>query len=156
MNEQQVKKWWDEGKTWTLEDIQRKYDTYVKGYKLLGNLKAPIHGFVINADNKQIGYIQHYDAYDFRREQEYLLENLSPSLASIDLYIGNPDFVGKGLGPKIIERFLVAYIWPNFEECLVDPNLSNTAAIKAFLRAGFTEIKEIEVTNTLLMLKRKD
>lgn len=154
MNTPHVKKWWDEDKDWTLEDIQRKYDTYVKEYKILGDLKAPIHGFVINVDNKPIGYIQYYNAYDFPREQGYSLETLPSSLASIDLYIGSPDFIGKGLGPKIIEQFLVEYIWPNFEECLVDPNLSNLAAIKAYQKAGFVEVKKIEKADTVLMLKK--
>src|SRR5258708_341808 len=70
-----VKAWWDQEVHWTPELIQEKYDSYVEGVKCLTLphqvIEKPLHAFIICVDEKEIGYIQYYSAYDFPREQGY-------------------------------------------------------------------------------------
>lgn len=155
MNMPHVMKWWGENRSWSLEDIAQKYETYVMEYKVLGDIKAPIHAFIIHIAGNPIGYIQYYNAYDFPREQGYEIKDLLESLASIDLYIGDVDFIGKGYAPKIINQFLTKYVWDLFDCCMVDPDLDNLSAIRAYEKAGFKVVREIPKTNSLLMLANK-
>ena len=61
-----VKAWWDQNIQWTPELIQEKYTDYVKGYKLENGVAKPISSYIIYVDNTPIGYIQIYNAYEYR------------------------------------------------------------------------------------------
>jgi aminoglycoside 6'-N-acetyltransferase len=140
MKTDHVQKWWGENHSWTLEDISRKYETYCKGYKISENQKKPIHSFIIEISSQPIGFIQYYNAYDFPREYGEMLVGLPQSLAALDLYIGEISFLGKGLGPLILDRFLKEHVASSFEACFVDPNRYNVQAINAYEKAGFMHI----------------
>ncbi len=142
MNQEHVWPWWGEGKNWSLADIEKKYTTYCEGFKVLGAIKKPIHPFIIFSSTQPIGFIQYYNAYDFPKEQGYTLEGLPSSLAALDFYIGNPAFLGKGLGVRILIRFLKTYIEPHYSACFVDPESNNTHAIRTYEKAGFDRVKE--------------
>ncbi|WP_232049297.1 acetyltransferase [Rickettsia asiatica] len=51
-----VKLWWDEDIKWSLELIEQKYLSYVKGYKLENNDPKNIQAYIIEADHTPIGY----------------------------------------------------------------------------------------------------
>ncbi|WCR57620.1 GNAT family N-acetyltransferase [Wolbachia endosymbiont of Ctenocephalides felis wCfeJ] len=141
-----VKKWWDKDINWTLELIQKKYNTYVKGFKHL-ELKAqviekPMHAFIINCDGVDIGYIQYYNKHDFPPEQGYNTLLLPESCAAIDLYIGELDYIGKQIGPQVLDVFLNELVFKTFENAFVDPDTSNIRAICAYEKVGFRKIRE--------------
>lgn len=71
-----VKAWWDQDVQWIPELIKNRFETYVLGYKILKNINKPMHSFIICRNGKEIGYIQYYNAYDFPREQGYVIEGL--------------------------------------------------------------------------------
>lgn len=154
LNEPHVKKWWDREIIWTKDLIKEKYLTYVHGYKLDNAVKKSINAFIIHADQQAIGYIQYYNAYDFERD-DYVLRGLPENLAAIDLYIGEPYFIGKGLASLIINKFLDQYVWPSFYACLVDPDMDNIRAIKAYEKAGFKIIKIEHNGKIAVMIKEK-
>src|SRR5690606_1261255 len=108
-----VRAWWDQGIEWTPGLINEKFDTYVHGYKLEKGIKKPLAAYIICLDSLEIGYIQLYNAHDFAREDDIALEGLPASLAAIDLFIGEKDFVGKGLGAKVLQQFLKDYVDPH-------------------------------------------
>lgn len=142
-----VKKWWDQDITWTKESITEKYSSYVKGYKLENGEKKAISAFIIYLEDKPIGYIQIYNAYDFVRNKP--LSNLPKSLGAIDFYIGEEEYLGQGIGAKILK----AFDYQKFDYILVDPNINNIAAIKTYEKAGFEKIKEHLDTNEVWMIK---
>jgi len=150
-----VKKWWDEDIKYTRELIYDKYISYTQGYKISESLIKPVYPFIINIGSTPIGYIQFYNFYDFLREYEVNLSNLPNSLAAFDLFIGDHQFIHRGLGGKIIELFIKNYIFKKFENCFVDPVSSNIAAIKAYKKAGFTEVTSQE-SNMLWLIKRNN
>jgi RimJ/RimL family protein N-acetyltransferase len=105
-------------------------------------IKRPLHAFVVMLDEISVGYIQYYNAYDFSRDT--VLENLPQSLAALDLYIGDPAYIGKGLAAPILRAFLEDHVWRTFQHCLVDPDVKNIAAIKAYQKAGFVMVKHVD------------
>lgn len=152
INSPQVAPWWGENKIWQLEDIEKKYGSYVKGYKSVEGINKPIKCYIIFCAQIPIGYIQYYNLHDFPRIG-YEIDDFSYRVAGLDLYIGELEYTGKGLGPHIIEQFLINYVWPDFEACFVDADTANTQAITAYKKAGFKEITRLKARNICCMLK---
>ena len=111
-----------------------------------------VHGFIIEYNQTQIGYIQIYNARKFTRDG-YNLQSFDKyfaeieKLAAIDLYIGDPDYIGKGLGSEIIKQFVHDIVAKKYDACIADPDVKNTASVKAFAKAGFKEVAEIALNN---------
>lgn len=100
--------------------------------------------YIIYGNDDSFGYIQLYNAYDFSREGSIPLEGLQKSLATIDIFIGEEEYVGKGLGSRIMTQFLKEYVDPYYDACLVDPDTANMQAIRAYEKAGFKKIKTVK------------
>lgn len=148
-----VKAWWDQDVSWTPELIEEKYGTYVEGYKEEEGIRKPMSAFIISLGKKLIGYIQLYNAYDFPREDGLSLEGLPRSLAAIDIFIGDPDSVGKGYGSAVLRQFLDEQVLSKYEACFVDPDTSNIAAVKAYEKAGFKTVKQVQDGKVLWMVR---
>lgn len=57
--------------------------------------------------------------------------------------------VGKELGTKVIKEFIQSKIWPEFQYCLVDPDIKNQAAIRCYKKLKFKEHAIIEIVDAL-------
>ena len=141
-----VKKWWDQNIKWTSELIKKKYSNYIKGFKYLELatqvIKKPMHAFIINFDNINIGYIQYYNKHDFPPEQNYDTSKLPESCAAIDWYIGEIDYTNKGIGSEALNIFFNKVISKSFENAFVDSDTTNTHAIHVYEKVGFKKINE--------------
>ena len=142
-----VKLKWDREISYTEDLVKEKYVSYVKGYKLENGEKKPISAFIIYVDNNPIGYIQIYNAYDFIRNKPLI--DLPESLAAIDFFIGDADYLGLGLGVEIIKNF----DYQDYDNILVDVSLDNLSAIKTYEKAGFKKIIEQRDNHQIWMLK---
>lgn len=138
-----IKKWWDKNVVYNADLIEKKYVPYTQGYKILGDIKKPMHAFIIEVDGQQIGYIQYYNKYDFPPEQGYSVEGLPDSLAALDFYIGEPESLGKGIGSQALKLFLKEHVLKKFDACFVDPDAANKAAMRTYEKAGFSVVKAI-------------
>jgi RimJ/RimL family protein N-acetyltransferase len=145
-----VKKWWDQDVHWTPALIDQKFGDYVKGYKLDNDIAKPINAYIICVDEKPIGYIQIYNAYDFPRDKP--LVNLPESLAAFDILIGEADYLKRGIGSKAITVFLDQYA-ASYNHVFVDPDSNNIAAIRAYEKAGFKKTAYHLGTNEIWMMK---
>ncbi|MBY0291775.1 MAG: acetyltransferase, partial [Alphaproteobacteria bacterium] len=136
---------------------KEKYGAYVQGFKRLNLpgriIEKPMCAFIICVNGQKIGYIQYYNAYDFLREQGYEIEGLPKSMASLDVFIGEKDWISCGLGPFIIEDFLKEHIFKHFEAVFVDPDTANIQAIRAYQKAGFQKIKTVKEGTITWMVK---
>ncbi len=67
--------------------------------------------------------------------------------AGIDLFIGEPDLVGKGHGPALIRAFLRDVVFQTYDvaECVIGPSIKNVSAIRAYEKAGFRFFKDAVV-----------
>ncbi len=150
-----VKAWWDQDVHWTIELIKDKYGSYVHGYKIDDGIKKPVQALIICADGKEIGYIQLYNAHDFAREDGIALDELSRSLAAFDIFIGDPAYVGKGYGSRIMKQFLEEFVDPAYEACFVDPDTANAQAIRAYENVGFKKVKTVKDDAITWMVRMK-
>ena len=156
LDEPFISKWWDRDVEWNIGLIEKKYTPYTKGYKESNGIRKPIHAFIIQVDDVPIGYIQYYNKYDFPPEKNFSLDKMPASLAAIDFYIGEKDYIGKGIGAKLLGKFLMGYVFKKFNACFVDPASSNNAAIHTYRKVGFKVIQEIPEAAVTWMIIQKD
>ncbi|HAT7072934.1 TPA: GNAT family N-acetyltransferase [Legionella pneumophila] len=152
LEERHVKAWWDQDVKWTSEQIQKKYGSYVKGYKIENNEAKSISAYIIYVDEIPIGYIQVYNAYDFARSTPLI--GLPSSLAAFDVFIGEKNFLNKGIGSKAIDQFLKEYAH-SYTHVFADPDNTNSAAIRAYEKVGFKKINKQPTTGELWLIREQ-
>lgn len=151
-----VKSFWDQHLSWTTELVKEKYNSYTENYKIVNGEKKTIYPFIIHLDERPIGYIQYYNAYDFEKKSGDIKEHWKDSpltLAALDFYIGENDVLHKGHGTEILKKFLKEFVFIHFDVCLVDAAKNNKAAIKAYAKAGFCTYHE--TNESIFMLAKK-
>ena len=130
-----VRRWYDDvaGETYP--------DDTIADYRLAMRGDDPTDYFVIELDRRPIGVIQSYLVDD---EPEYaaMLELGRPAFG-IDLFIGEPELIGRGHGPALIRAFLrdVGFSRYGVDLCVIGPASGNVAAIRAYEKAGFRFLK---------------
>lgn len=140
---------------WAEDEVLSKLKPYIEGSK-------PIKSFIVSMDNTPIGYMQYCKISDYSWPDQNLSEDVIRHAAGLDMFIGVETLIGKGLGSKILRAFLEKYIWPEFEYCLMDPDVSNIAATKCYEKLNFKKHAVINsndalgrpVTLKLMILKR--
>jgi aminoglycoside 6'-N-acetyltransferase len=117
---------------------------------------SPTRRFVISID-RPIGFIQ---AWRIADSPIYTAPWRVPGGISLDLLIGEPDFVGRGWGRLILIRFLREVAFPLFPQedlCWILHNHRNERAMRASKAAGFCYSHDITVhgsPHTLLCLSK--
>ena len=137
LNTDFVKKWYYQ-QDWTYDEIVKKYTPYILKQK-------PTESFIILCDGKKIGYIQTYLLKDY---PEYnMLVQAGDDSAGIDLLIGEKEYIHKGLGPKIIKKFIQSIVFckKSINKCVIGPEPKNVAAIRAYEKSGFKYVKTIKI-----------
>lgn len=97
---------------------------------------------------------QHWIAYDADIPFAYLLTshiqkneeseyshhcNKNGEAISLDVFIGNEQYLGKGIAHHMIQTFLLSQ-FREVDEILIDPELTNTRAIHVYEKAGFQKV----------------
>jgi len=60
---------------------------------------------------------------------------------TLDILIGDPNYLGKGLAHRLIQDFLVNQ-FAHVKEVLIDPDMANLRAIHVYKKAGFKIVGE--------------
>ena len=149
-----VSQWWyDEGTSY--KEIEEKYLPRIEG-------REAVKPFVILHEGKPIGYIQSYRISDEDDEEYASLVSLKNS-AGVDLFIGETEFLHRGLGGQILRRFLPKHVFsdPEVEACVIGPEPENAAAIRSYEKAGLRFFKTIQVQGEpepeyLMVLSRQE
>jgi aminoglycoside 6'-N-acetyltransferase len=128
-----VRRWWDEHQS--DEDVLAHYLPAVEG-------RRPVDLYLILLDGRPIGFIQSYLLADHPDFAERV--GLGAGVAGVDLFIGEEELTGKGLGVEVLRRFVrdVVFAEPATIACIADPDIRNTASIRAFEKAGFRRVGE--------------
>ncbi|MBS0236490.1 MAG: acetyltransferase [Proteobacteria bacterium] len=142
-----VKAWWDQDVQWTEALVREKFGDYIEGVKPLHvgdtTITKPMYAFVIEVDGAPVGYIQYYDVHDFPREDNVSTAELPKSCAGLDLYIGEAQYIGRGIGSQALALFTQRHVLQQFNHIFVDPDTANTRAIRAYQKAGFEVAKQV-------------
>ncbi|UVI28314.1 GNAT family N-acetyltransferase [Paenibacillus spongiae] len=135
-NDPEVKRFWGYAHQGPYEEVTREFERYVNG-------DEPTEPYLILYGETSIGYIQTFQWIDYPEYEQYV--DLSHA-ASIDLFIGLSEFRNKGLGSSIISRFLRDYVFadPSVVRCVINPEVSNSAAIRVYEKVGYRIIKTVQ------------
>lgn len=100
----------------------------------------PVNRCIVLLEGRPIGYLQYYRYTD---EWKPMI-GLRPDEQAwgIDLYIGEPDLHGRGIGSRLLAA-LAQWLASEHgaERVVIDPRVENTRAIAAYGRAGFRKTR---------------
>ena len=122
----------------------------------------PTDMMLIRMDGRPIGVIQSYrtDSYPDHVAE---LGGLPEPAFELDVFIGEPSLIGKGMGPELLRAFLLgAFERYGLDYCVIGPSRANVAAIRAYEKVGFRYLKDYREEDTsdpehmLLDLRRSD
>jgi aminoglycoside 6'-N-acetyltransferase len=122
-------------------------------YALLrSDLDEPaVRQFIISNAGAPIGYLQCYGLTEWN-------SGFGPQPAGtlgIDLFIGNPEILGRGYGSALVRSFADDLLTSGVPRVLGDPDPNNARAIRAFQKAGFETDRVVETPDghALLMVR---
>ena len=139
LNTAHVRRWWyAEGTSNT--EIEEHYLPASEGRE------ATKLFLILYEGEPPIGFIQSYRISAKDDETYAGLVDVEDS-AGPDLFIGDPEYLYRGLGRHVIRRFLSEHVFsePGIAVCITGPEPKNTAAIRAYEKAGFRFFKTIQV-----------
>ncbi len=138
LNAPHVRRWWYAEGT-SLKEIEDHYLPAIEGGEATKL-------FLILHSGEPIGFVQSYRISAEDDETYATLVDVENS-AGVDLFIGEPEYLYRGLGQQIVRRFLYEEVFsdPGVEVCIIGPEPENTAAIRAYEKAGFRFFKTIQV-----------
>lgn len=148
-----VKEWWDSEILWTMAKIQEKYASYVQGYKMVAGKREAIDAFIVVFKGNSVGYIQAYDLRRHNPGMEFGLDMVPEKLASIDVFLGEVNVLGKGLGSFVIQEFLERVVAEKFDICGIFVDEKNLPAHRVYERAGFKELLRFKSEIFLINLR---
>jgi aminoglycoside 6'-N-acetyltransferase len=118
-------------------------EKYVETY-LSGDLKD-MFPYLALMEGLPMAYVQYcdIDLYLKIEPKPKVFTNEPSNSYSIDMFIGDPTYMNKGWGSKILVGF-VEYLHAEFgvTRFLIDPSVRNIRAIKCYQKAGFQIIRE--------------
>lgn len=138
INSEGLNQIWCQGKPQTMTDIVRKYGPRIAG-------EAPTDPYLILHGENPIGYIQ---TYLWRNYPDYGVHlGLEEEAASLDRFIGEAPYRGKGLGPVLLTHFLreIVFAHAAVASCVITPEEGNMPTIRAYEKAGFRHLCTILV-----------
>lgn len=101
----------------------------------------PVKAFIVEVGGVPLGYVQAYAIEDFPDYEASL--GAPKGTLGMDLFIAEELETGRGLGPRIIRRFVDEVVFGAYGAlaCVAGPAEGNRASIRAFEKAGFSPWK---------------
>ncbi len=130
-----VRRWYDEGEL-TEANIGARFAP-----------EATTRKYIIEIDGQGVGYIQVYRLAD---EEEYRRQvDVPPEAVAMDLFIGEPEFRGKGWGTGVLRACLERLVFGEMEAplAMIAPDPENARAVRSYEKAGFRPLKRVYVTD---------
>ena len=120
-------------------------DAELEDYRSAIRGNDPTYRYLAEIDQRPVGLFQHYRVADSPEYAETLA--LGEEAIGVDLFIGETELVGRGHGPALLRQFLrdVAFPFHGIDVCVIGPSVTNVAAIRAYEKAGFRPLKEVQV-----------
>ncbi|WEX09598.1 GNAT family N-acetyltransferase [Chelativorans sp. AA-79] len=120
----------------------------------LGFIRDMIEGrdstrpFIIKLGGVPVGYIQywfigHHQNEDWIKKNPWLTE-LPSDAVGVDLSIGEPAWLSQGIGSKALAAFVCMLRSEGFRTIITDPDRENARAVRAYMKAGFKPIPDLE------------
>lgn len=126
-----VSRWW--GPPPDMGTLEKDYGPAIDGHD-------PTEFFIAELGGVPIGLVQRYRNRD---DQDWDQQIQLPRAAGIDYYIGEPQLIGRGLGPQLIAQF-VQKLFDDFHDVdtvSVGVLEGNRASSRALGKAGFRRLR---------------
>ncbi len=141
-----IRHWWGEAET------------------ALGNIKAMVEGrdttrpHIFDVDGEPAGYIQSWSVCDeieggHAAEAPWLLD-LPRDAAGVDLFIRDESMLSKGIGTAVLRAFLGRLFEEGSQIVVIDPDASNSRAVRAYEKAGFVAYDRFRDEKGVTLLMR--
>lgn len=117
-----VARWYDEPPAEVVRNIAHHIDT------------ATVACFLVHLNGRPMGYIQCYEPTAF---PNHPFSDQPAGTHGIDQFIGDPDLIGLGHGPRFIRAFVAGLYGRGAQRVVTDPAPTNAMAIRAYEKAGF-------------------
>ena len=138
-----MKEFWDSNET-----AEESYETYI-----FRTSSDEIKQFIIKVNGESIGYIQYYFA---SKVGDGWWEGYPDDIVGLDLYIGDRDYLNRGLGQHLITKFIeFIKVGNKVSKTIVDPSPKNERAIKCFIKSGFVNKGEIDTPDGRAVLMER-
>lgn len=139
-------------RAWWREPVEEAISKRVQGIE--GD--RPTDQYVIVVDGRDAGMIQTYLVADHPDWGAVVGDE--PGLAGVDLMIGEPDLVGRGLGPQVLAQFAreVVFARPETNAVIATVEEPNRRSWRAFEKAGFRHVRDVEEEGLPHRLMRRD
>ena len=120
--------------------------------------RRDVEHYVIAEDGRALGMIQTYAVADYPEWGKLI--GVEPEAAGLDLFIGEEDAVGRGLGPRVLEQFAREVVFANPETTALVATVeeANRRSWRAFEKAGFEHVRNVEedgLPHRLMRLERR-
>ena len=94
---------------------------------------------IAEVDGRPIGMLQIIDPAE---EEDHYWGNIAPGHRAIDIWIGEPDCLGRGYGTTMMQMALErCFSDPGVHSIVIDPLAANTRAIGFYERLGFRQVE---------------
>jgi RimJ/RimL family protein N-acetyltransferase len=129
-----VRRWWSGRETF--DEVVAHYLPAIEGRK-------PTDLYLIMLGERPVGFIQTYLVADYPQYADRI--DIGEDVAGVDLFLAEQGLTGKGIGSESLRAFVrdVVFARPETLACVADPDVRNTASIRAFEKAGFRKVREV-------------
>ncbi len=137
LQEPHVRAHYDDGLR-TLEQVAAYYGDCLRG-------REPTHLYLGSVDATPIAFLQTYRIADY---PDYAaIVDVGDDAAGVDMLIGEPAYVDRGLGGPLLAAFVEQVVWSvtGARTCWIGPSVDNARAIRAYEKAGFVHVKTVDV-----------
>lgn len=120
----------------------------------LGYIRDMVEGrdttrpYIFMIDGASAGYIQYWLIKDHQNEEWIAkypwLADMPTNSVGIDLSIGEEQNLSKGLGTKVLRSFTEMVAAKGYNTMIIDPDVNNRRAIRAYEKAGFNHVPCLE------------
>ncbi|MBQ8425114.1 MAG: GNAT family N-acetyltransferase [Clostridia bacterium] len=99
---------------------------------------------IVMCDDTEIGYIQ---SYPVEGNGAWINKvKIYDNMVSIDYFIGDVNYIHKGLGVKMILAYINKYLKNNiYDYALITPDPENIASNRCAIKCGFEYIKTVNI-----------
>jgi aminoglycoside 6'-N-acetyltransferase len=124
-----VQRWWAEDGEPTLAAVTEHYGAHLDG-------RTPTRMWMVEANGRSVGFLQDYRVGDY---PEFALLAPDPEAIGVDYAIGEPAWVGRGLGVRLLWAWMLRahHRFPSATTFFAAPDHRNEVSLRVLDKAGF-------------------